>query len=172
MIRIAIAAAAAAGLVGCGGAGNIGPISPSAAGAPYAGHVVMPDLTTRRGEFPPTPAGIHLNLVFNYRVKDLQSEVGVVDVVWGSRSPDPKKVYNQSYTTFERDDPYGPLHSLAWWKQHHPDWIEYRCDRARRVRVRRTERSVRHRESRSARLPAPKRRRPGARRRLWRHRFR
>lgn len=127
--QFAIAAAAAVIFVGCGGAAGVGPLAPNAGGAPNAGRVAAPDLTTRRGEFPPTPAGIHLNLVFNYHVKNLQSEVGVVDVVWGSRSPDPKQVYNQSYTTFERDDPYGSLHSLAWWKQHHPDWIEYRCDR-------------------------------------------
>ncbi len=90
---------------------------------------MLQDLSPRRGQFPPTPRGIHLNLVFNYLVKNLHREVGLVDVVWGARSPDPKAVYNQWYTPFERDGPYGAHHGLAWWKLHHPDWIEYRCDR-------------------------------------------
>lgn len=96
-------------------------------GGEYGPHPVP---SPRRGEFPPTPSGVHLNLVFNYLVKNLRHEIGVVDVVWGSRSPNPKQVVNQFYTPFERDGPYGrPAHSLQWWKQNHPDWIEYRCDR-------------------------------------------
>ena len=55
-----------------------------------------------------------------------------MDVVWGAGAPYPKQVYNQFYTPFERDGPYGGPsggHTLAWWKRHHPDWIEYRCNR-------------------------------------------
>ena len=83
----------------------------------------------RREQFPPTPSGIHLNLVFNYLVKDLDREIGLIDAVWGARSPNPKEVYNQFYTPFERDGPYGISHGLNWWKRNHPDWIEYRCDK-------------------------------------------
>jgi hypothetical protein len=73
---------------------------------------------------------VHLNLVFNYLVKQLHNEIGVVDVVWGASSPYPKQVTDQFYTPFERDGPYGePHHSLEWWKKDHPTWIEYRCDR-------------------------------------------
>jgi hypothetical protein len=89
-----------------------------------------PDLVPRRVQFPPTPSGIHLNLVFNSLVKDLRREIGLIDVVWGARLPYPKHVYNQFYTPFERDGPYGrSVHTLAWWKRNHPDWIEYRCNR-------------------------------------------
>ncbi|MBV8153519.1 MAG: hypothetical protein JOY98_03815 [Candidatus Eremiobacteraeota bacterium] len=83
----------------------------------------------RRAVFPPTRSGVHLNLVFNYAVPDLRREIGVVDVVWGSRSPLPRQVFNQFYTPFERDGPYAGTHRLAWFERYHPDWIEYRCDR-------------------------------------------
>ena len=90
------------------------------------------DVAPRRSQFPPTPSGIHLNLVFNYLVKNLQREVGLVDIVWGAGAPRPKQVANQFYTPFERDGPYGErAHSVGWWKANHPDWIEYRCDRTR-----------------------------------------
>lgn len=90
----------------------------------------VPATSPRRSEFPPTPSGVHLNLVFNYRVKNVRSEIGVVDVVWGADAPRPKQIANQFYTPFERDGPYGrPAHSVQWWETHHPDWIEYRCDR-------------------------------------------
>jgi hypothetical protein len=101
--------------------------APPLSGAP--GRSSLTDLRTRREQFPPTAGGIHLNLVFNYLVKDLDRELGVIDIVWGARSPRPTQVYNQFYTPFERDGPYGTSHGLAWWKRNHPDWIEYRCDR-------------------------------------------
>jgi hypothetical protein len=123
--RLYAVAVVATTLAGCAGSLNDGsPPFSVAASAP------LPELTTRRTQFPPTPAGVHLNLVFNYDVNDKRREIGVVDVVWGASSPFPKQVYNQFYTPFERDGPYGrPARSLAWWKRNHPDWIEYRCDR-------------------------------------------
>ncbi len=84
----------------------------------------------RRALFPATPSGVHLNLVFNYDVRDVEREIGRVDLVWGASAPKPRQVYNQFYTPFEREGGYAPVeHSLAWWQRHHPDWIEYRCDR-------------------------------------------
>ncbi|MBV8373171.1 MAG: hypothetical protein JOY69_07900, partial [Candidatus Eremiobacteraeota bacterium] len=84
----------------------------------------------RRQLFPPTPGNVHLNLVFNYAVHDLKREIGVVDIVWGASSPNPPQVFNEFYTPFEREGLYAPSnHSLQWWKTHHADWIEYRCDR-------------------------------------------
>jgi len=116
---------AAAALAACGGHAAVAPLP---AGNSY--YAASPTLATRRDQFPPTPNGIHLNLVFNYAVKNLRREIGLIDVVWGARSPRPKQVYNQFYTPFERDGPYGqPAHTLAWWKRNHPDWIEYRCNR-------------------------------------------
>jgi len=122
-----LAAGFAAALGGCGR--DLGVPPQASVGVPTA---ALPHVSTRRSEFPPTPSGIQLNLVFNYDVKDTQREIGLVDIVWGASSPYPKQVYNQFYTPFERDGPYGGPsggHTLAWWKQHHPDWIEYRCDR-------------------------------------------
>jgi len=117
-----------AALTGCGGHAN--QFAPPNSSQTYA--FASPDLVPRRGQFPPTPSGVHLNLVFNYDVKNVRSEIGVIDVVWGASAPSPKQIYNQFYTPFERDGPYGGPsggHTLAWWKRHHPDWIEYRCDR-------------------------------------------
>jgi hypothetical protein len=85
----------------------------------------------RRALFPPTPANVALELVFNYAVPNVDAEIGVVDVVWGAGAPVPRGIFNQSYTTFEREDAYGPnaFHTRAWWLAHHPNWIEYLCDR-------------------------------------------
>ncbi len=89
------------------------------------------DQAPRRALFPSTPSGVHLELVFNYAVADVRNEIGHVDVVWGANAPRPRGIFNQSYTTFQREDAYGPhpTHSVAWWKTHHPDWIEYTCRR-------------------------------------------
>jgi hypothetical protein len=114
----------------CGCAGQSAAFTPSRSTETY--FTRSPALGTRRGQFPPTPSGVHLNLVFNYAVKDLRSEIGVIDIVWGASAPAPKRIYNGFYTPFERDGPYGGPsdgHTLAWWKQNHPDWIEYRCNR-------------------------------------------
>lgn len=105
------------------------PAGPSTPEALPALRIPAASPAPRRAVFPPTHANVHLNLVFNGGVRDLRKEIGVVDVVWGSVSPRPPQVFNQFYTPFERDGPYGGTHSPAWWKQHHPDWIEYRCDR-------------------------------------------
>ena len=81
---------------------------------------------------PDTREGIHRALVFNSKVKDVDSEAGVVDVVWGAEKPLPKSVYNISYYPFDRDRDGGvggKSHDYAWFKQNHPDWISYTCDR-------------------------------------------
>ncbi|HEY6326831.1 MAG TPA: putative glycoside hydrolase [Candidatus Cybelea sp.] len=119
-------AALALALAGCGRTIAGPPPAPRDAGTRLS---QGPATAPRRNQFPPTPSGIHLNLVFNYLVKYLRREIGLVDVVWGSQSPLPRGIDNQFYTPFERDGPYGAPHNLKWWKAHHPDWIEYRCDR-------------------------------------------
>jgi hypothetical protein len=124
-VKLLLIAAIAAALGGCGKSIGAGPRIPSLPTTLPEG----PDLTPRRSQFPPTPSGVHLNLVFNYRVRNLRREIGVVDLVWGAGSPYPKRVVNQFYTPFERDGPYGAAHGPSWWKRHHPDWIEYRCNR-------------------------------------------
>lgn len=123
--RLLAAACTAALLAGC----SAGASTPQFAPAPAA-DVPAAAQAPRRALFPPTVGGVHLNLAFNYDVRNLHSEIGVVDVVWGSRSPKPRQVMNQFYTPFERDNPpYSGGHSLTWFRAHHPDWIEYRCNR-------------------------------------------
>jgi hypothetical protein len=117
-----------AGSSACASPGGVAPAADAAA-MPAMRPAASAPGAPRRWLFPPTPGGVHLNLVFNYAVPHLRSELGVVDVVWGSRSPKPLQVFNQYYTPFERDGQAAGRHTLAWFKHNHPDWIEYLCDR-------------------------------------------
>ncbi|MBV9646176.1 MAG: hypothetical protein JO043_01790, partial [Candidatus Eremiobacteraeota bacterium] len=85
--------------------------------------------TPRPQLFPNTREGIHLAQVFNYLIPDPRTEIGKVDIVWGASAPIPQSVLNSYYIPFDRDGAAGPGHTLAWWRAHHPDWIEYKCDR-------------------------------------------
>jgi Hypothetical glycosyl hydrolase family 15 len=80
----------------------------------------------RGGLFPDTTANIHLEMVFNYSETDPNVEAGVVDMVWGSSFTTPASVYNTFYIPYSVDDFF---HTLKWYKTHHPDWLEYQCDR-------------------------------------------
>lgn len=88
----------------------------------------------RSGQFPNTRDGIHLEMVFNlvpFQTGHLGDESGVIDVVWGSYSPDqPADVTNSFYIPFSLDDPFSAnTHDVAWYQANHPDWLEYECDR-------------------------------------------
>ena len=85
-------------------------------------------LTTARTQyFPDTTNNIHLEMVFNYNVPDINAETGVVDMVWGSNFPkEPRNVYNTAYIPYSVDN---FTNSVAWYQQNHPDWLEYLCDR-------------------------------------------
>lgn len=77
--------------------------------------------------FPDTINNIHLEMVFNYNVTDLNTESGVVDMVWASNYPNqPADVYNTSYIPYSVDN---FTHTVAWYQKNHPDWLEYLCDR-------------------------------------------
>ena len=77
--------------------------------------------------FPDTTDNIHLEMVFNYNVTDINTESGVVDMVWASDYPDqPASVYNTVYIPYSVDN---FTHSVAWYQHYHPDWLEYLCDR-------------------------------------------
>ena len=81
----------------------------------------------RGRQFPRTTENIHLEMVFNYIEPDPNVEAGVVDVVWGSDyATQPSGVYNSSYVPISVDN---FTHSVAWYQKHHPDWLEYQCDR-------------------------------------------
>lgn len=76
--------------------------------------------------FPDTKEGIHLEMVFNYNVTNPQTEAGVVDMVWGSNwATKPAGVYNTAYIPYSVDN---YTHTVAWYQQHHPEWLEYLCD--------------------------------------------
>jgi hypothetical protein len=88
-------------------------------------------LPGRRGQFPKTRDDVHLEMVFNTVLCTegrLGDESGVVDVVWGSCTPNqPPGVYNSSYMPFFVDNRAG--FDVAWYQAHHPDWLAYKCDR-------------------------------------------
>ena len=66
-------------------------------------------------------------MVFNYNVTDVNTESGVVDMVWASDYPNqPADVYNTVYIPYSVDN---FTHSVAWYQKNHPDWLEYLCDR-------------------------------------------
>ena len=87
--------------------------------------------------FPNTSAGIHLGLVFDYRVHDPRTVARRVDYVFGGYfadwhpAIDPKAGHVDGSLPFDLDGypQYVPGHSLLWWQAHHPGWIVYRCDR-------------------------------------------
>lgn len=76
--------------------------------------------------FPRTAENIHLEMIFNYNEPDPNVEAGVVDVVWGSNyATQPTGVYNTAYIPYSVDN---FTSSLKWYRNHHPDWLEYLCD--------------------------------------------
>jgi hypothetical protein len=81
---------------------------------------------------PATDDGIHLALAFDYRVSDPTSLAPVVDYVWGGSLPSAGGPTTDAYMPFDLEwDSLagGPLHTLAWFRANHPDWIVYKCDR-------------------------------------------
>lgn len=85
------------------------------------------DTSIRSQYFPNTRDGIHLEMVFNYNVIDLKTEIGKVDMVWGANYPlQPPGVYNTAYIPYSVDN---FTNTVAWYQQRHPDWLEYLCDR-------------------------------------------
>ena len=70
------------------------------------------------------PTTVQVGLVFNHKLLDPKIEVGRVSVVWGAVSGSPPGVLNLLYAS-QTESPV----SLAWLRQNHPDWIEYKCDR-------------------------------------------
>ncbi|MGZ3665768.1 MAG: putative glycoside hydrolase [Ktedonobacterales bacterium] len=77
---------------------------------------------------PDTTINIHISLPFNFHISDPKDEIGKVDYVGGSTyATEPRGVYNTSYYPYDRAGNQG--HDITWFKAHHPDWIEYQCDR-------------------------------------------
>ena len=85
--------------------------------------------------WPDTWDGIHIGLVFDYKVRTAPSKGQGVDVVFGADQPrGPFRSVNSRYVPFDREL---VIHPIRWWRKHHPTWVVYRCDRrtsARQVR--------------------------------------
>lgn len=80
-----------------------------------------------------TYANVHLGLSFDYNVSNFASLQGKVDIVWAAGAPQSVPgAFVMSYNPSDRigDGDNGPLYSIDWFKQHHPDWIVYKCDQA------------------------------------------
>jgi len=103
--------------------------APSAASSPQAYLANASTSLSARTKLPSTSNGIHVGLPFNWRMSAPDSEVGWVDMVWGSAFPQrPPATYNGAYFPFARDPSADPSR-LAFYAQKHPDWVVYRCDR-------------------------------------------
>src|SRR4051812_26537140 len=85
--------------------------------------------------FPDTTNGIHAFLTFDYYLDATQAAAAAPhnDFVWGARDGNVAawhkanpNAFVSAYLPFSRDP--DDSHSLAWWKQNHPDWILYKCD--------------------------------------------
>src|SRR5438105_8436631 len=84
--------------------------------------------------------GIHLFQSFDYDLNNAASIARYYDFVWGAnpgnvhafRSSNPS-IFLSYYISFFRDSGiFGnqdAAHSLNYWRQVHPDWILYHCDR-------------------------------------------
>jgi len=81
---------------------------------------------SRGNLFPRTIDNVHLEMVFNFKQKDINKETGAVDLVWGSSyATEPAGMYNTAYIPYSVDN-YG--YPVSWYQQNHPDWLEYKCD--------------------------------------------
>ena len=78
--------------------------------------------TPSTNQAPATTAQV--GMVFNHKLSDPSTEAGRISVVWGAVSSSPPGVVNLLYLSQT-----GSQVSLAWLRQNHPDWIEYKCDR-------------------------------------------
>src|SRR5579875_903037 len=107
--------------------GTATPPSATATGTPAA----SPTAPVATGGLIDTYANIHLGLAFDTYVSDLNSLQGKVDLVWGANSAQSVPgAFTISYNPSERigNGDNGPLYSIDWFKQNHPDWIVYKCD--------------------------------------------
>lgn len=78
-------------------------------------------------QLPRSDSGIQVELVFDYEVPDGFQFSGV-GAIWSATRPVPG-VYTTMYLPYDRDRDNDK--SRAWWRAHHPSWVEYQCDRHR-----------------------------------------
>lgn len=81
-----------------------------------------------------TWVGIHAFQVFDYGISGQQAtqDAHRYEAVWGTGQPHAWKQGNKTivtswYAPFDGD--FSMSHDLTWWKNNHPDWVLYKCDR-------------------------------------------
>jgi len=108
---------------------------------PSTQNVTLPDHQLRR--FIDTWDNIHLFQSFDYNIHDASAIARYYDFVWGVspaqvaafRAGNPRTLISY-YIPFHRDggtfsdQAVGKQHDLAYWKNFHPDWVLYQCDRS------------------------------------------
>ena len=117
----------AASLAGCGARA----LQP---GIANPGQGSLPDLSSPPpGIIADTFSGIHAFQVFDAHIppNTATKHASRYEVVWGTRDAPAWKAGNAAilttyYGVFSSDFTF--LRGLKWWKNHHPDWILYRCD--------------------------------------------
>lgn len=76
----------------------------------------------------PLGEGIARAQPFDRKVPDPSVYKGQVYYIWGSQEPtNPAPAVGSKYLPYSRDPDRG--HTLEWYQQNHPDWIEYKDDR-------------------------------------------
>lgn len=86
------------------------------------------------GEGQDTWVGFHAFQVFDFGIPSGQAtqDAHRYEAVWGSGEPHAWKQGNGNirtswYAPFDGD--FTHQHDLAWWRNNHPDWVLYKCDR-------------------------------------------
>lgn len=89
--------------------------------------------------FPDATTGVHSFLVFDYHISQPATVAPRYDIVWGADTGNVAAYHTANpairvgyYLPYGRDHGTFSDHTarpLTWWKQNHPDWVLYRCDR-------------------------------------------
>jgi len=129
LVSIALASACCGAAAGCTSLGSSQSNITAALPDPYTGSQTQQG----PGLIPDTWVGFHAYQVFDGDVSDSQAsaDAHLYDMVWGSQKPTAWSSGNHLidtswYLPFDTDGTN--LHTLAWWKKNHPDWVLYRCD--------------------------------------------
>ena len=94
-----------------------------------AGLALVAQASTQAKLLPsPSGEGINRGQPFDRKVVDPAVYAGNVYFIWGSQKPEnDAPAVGSKYQPYSRDPDRS--HTLAWYRQNHPDWVEYQADR-------------------------------------------